>query len=125
MFGWHPRLPIDVFFGMDPNTESGDHSTYVAKLKDRMASAFSVASSEAKRIATKNKDQYDLKVRYSKLEVGDRVLVRKVGIKGKHKLADKWDSEVYTVPATLFLTFLSCSIVRVSYRIVRVSYRIV
>ena len=29
-----------------------------------------------------------------------------------------------TVPATLFLTFLSCSIVRVSYRIVRVSYRI-
>ena len=30
-----------------------------------------------------------------------------------------------TVPATLFLTFLSCSIVRVSYRIVRVSYRIV
>jgi hypothetical protein len=30
-----------------------------------------------------------------------------------------------TVPATLFLTFLSCSIVRVSYHIVRVSYRIV
>jgi Zn-finger nucleic acid-binding protein len=32
---------------------------------------------------------------------------------------------VVTVPATLFLTFLSCSIVRVSYRIVRVSYHIV
>jgi hypothetical protein len=30
-----------------------------------------------------------------------------------------------TVPTTLFLTFLSCSIVRVSYRIVRVSYHIV
>ena len=97
MFGWHPRLPIDVFFGMDPNSEKGDHNTYVAKLKDRMASAFSVASSEAKRIAAKNKDQYDQKVRYSKLEVGDRVLVRKVGIQGKHKLADKWNSEVFIV----------------------------
>jgi hypothetical protein len=30
-----------------------------------------------------------------------------------------------TVPATLFLTFLSCFIVRESYRIVRVSYHIV
>lgn len=36
MFGWHPRLPIDVFFGMDINKEKGDHPTYVTKLKDRM-----------------------------------------------------------------------------------------
>jgi hypothetical protein len=62
-----------------------------------MASAFSVASSEAKRIAAKNKDRYDQKVRYSKLEVGDRVLVRKVEIQGKHKLADKWNSEVVII----------------------------
>ena len=29
--------------------------------------------------------------------MGDRVLVRKVGIQGKHKLADQWDSKWYTV----------------------------
>lgn len=33
----------------------------------------------------------------SSLEVGDRVLVRNVRLRGKHKLADKWDSEVYVV----------------------------
>lgn len=59
MFGWHPRLPIDVFFGMDINTEKGDHPTYVAKLKDRMASAYSLESKEAERIASKNKENCD------------------------------------------------------------------
>ena len=100
MFGWHPKLAIDVFFGMDPHTENadkGDHPTYISKLRDRMAAAYSLASSEAKRIAEKNKRYHDSKVRFAQLEVGDRVLVRKVGIKGKHKLADQWDSEVYTV----------------------------
>lgn len=33
----------------------------------------------------------------SSLNVGDRVLVRNVRLRGKHKLADKWDSEVYIV----------------------------
>lgn len=103
MFGWHPRLPIDVLFGMDINTEKGfcyyysDNPTYVAKLKDRMASACSIASKEAERIASKNKENYDQKVKFAKLEIGDRVLVRKVGIQGKHKLADKWESEVYII----------------------------
>jgi transposase InsO family protein len=97
MFGWHPRLPIDVFFGMDPNCRDGDHHTYVSKLKNRMSSAFATASAEAKRIAEKNKSRYDEHVRFSRIDVGDKVLVRKVGIQGKHKLADKWESEIYTV----------------------------
>ncbi len=33
----------------------------------------------------------------SSLEVSDRVLLRNVHLRGKHKLADKWDSEVYVV----------------------------
>ena len=66
MFGWHPRLPIDVFFGMDINKEKGDHPTYVAKLKDRMAFAYSLASKEAERIASKNKENYDQKVKFTK-----------------------------------------------------------
>jgi hypothetical protein len=88
MFGWHPRLPIDVFFGMDPNCQDGDHYTYVSKLKYRMTSAFVTALAEAKRIA-ENNSRYDDRVCFSKIDVGDRVLVRKVGIKVKHKLADK------------------------------------
>ena len=40
-------------------------------------------------------DQHHLRlkrVRQTKLEVGDFVLVRNVGLQGKHKLADRWDS---------------------------------
>jgi hypothetical protein len=40
---------------------------------------------------------YDIRVREAKLESGDRVLVRNVGLKGKHKLADKWGRDVYIV----------------------------
>ena len=28
---------------------------------------------------------------------GDRVLIRNVGLKGKNKLADKWDKDVYLI----------------------------
>lgn len=36
-------------------------------------------------------------IKFAKLEIGNRVLVRKVGIQGKHKLPDKWESDVYTI----------------------------
>nr|XP_034316481.1 uncharacterized protein LOC117685965 [Crassostrea gigas] len=88
-------VPIVTTKPMDK--EKGDHPTYVTKLKDRMASAYFLASKKAKRIANKNKENYDQKVKFAKLEVGDRVPVRKVGIQGKHKLADEWESEVYTI----------------------------
>ena len=40
---------------------------------------------------------YDRKVYAAKLEIGDRVLVRSVGLKGTHKLADKWEHSPYCI----------------------------
>jgi hypothetical protein len=37
------------------------------------------------------KENYDFRVRNSKLEVGDRVLVRISAKTGKAKLSDKWE----------------------------------
>lgn len=31
------------------------------------------------------------------VDIGDRVLIRNVGLKGKYKLADKWDKDSYIV----------------------------
>ena len=45
----------------------------------------------------RNKQNYDRKVRCSKIEKGDKVLVRQKAFKGKHKIQDKWEEDVYIV----------------------------
>ncbi len=44
-----------------------------------------------------NKRLYDARVRNQTLEVDDRVLIRNLGITGKHKLKDRWNSLPYQV----------------------------
>ena len=52
---------------------------------------------EAAKQAARHKAIFDLKVRQSKLEVGDRVLVKIVRMDKKQKPADRWLREVYVV----------------------------
>lgn len=83
MYGRQPNLPIDVAFGLHPEGQRNvTHSEYVKKLRET---------------ALRNKQRYDMKVRESTLEVGDRVLVRNVGMPRKHKIAVKWSQMVYKV----------------------------
>ena len=56
-----------------------------------------VASKEANKSATRHMSNYDCKVREATVGVGDRMLIRKVGLKGKNKLADKWNKHPYIV----------------------------
>ena len=56
-----------------------------------------MASREAQKSAERNKLNYDVRAREATLDVGDRVLVRQVGLKGKHKLADKWQKDPFIV----------------------------
>ncbi|XP_030610231.1 uncharacterized protein LOC115797849 [Archocentrus centrarchus] len=51
----------------------------------------------ARKTADRNKARFDKQVVESTLEAGDRVLVRNVRLRGKNKLADKWESDVYIV----------------------------
>ena len=94
MFGRRPRLAVDVFLGL-PGSE--DLGREVRSVQDTLSSAYKLASEAAKRAARKQKSGYDRKIRGSSLAVGDYVLVKNVGLKGKHKLADKWVSERYVV----------------------------
>ena len=99
MFGRNPRLAIDAYLGLKSPEESEVRSKehYATKLKKRLQFAYRVASNEAHKSAEKNKRNYDLKVRETTLEVGDRVLVKQVGLRGKHKLADRWEKTPYVV----------------------------
>ncbi|KAK7877967.1 hypothetical protein WMY93_031369, partial [Mugilogobius chulae] len=78
-------------------TQHKNHMQYIKALKSRMEESFKIASKNAAKSADRNKARFDRRVRPSALEPGDRVLVRNVRLRGKHKLSDKWEEQVYVV----------------------------
>ena len=98
MFGRHPRLAIDAFLGLSPDTLSAKKQTeYARKLQERLHFAYRTAQKAAKFNAGKQKAYYDLKARHSCLKPGDKVLVKNVGLRGKRKIADRWERNPYVV----------------------------
>lgn len=98
MFGRQPRLPIDLAFDVPQNREEfKSHSQYVRNLKSRLQKTYDLAIKSAAKVEEGNKAHFDKHVLESTLDIGDRVLVKNVHLRGKHELADKWESLVYTV----------------------------
>ena len=58
-------------------------------LKKQLEFAYKAASKEARRQGRRHKTVYDLSVRESQLQPGERVLVWNVGVRGKRKIADR------------------------------------
>ena len=92
MFGRVPRLPVDMFLGL-----TTDYNTSVSLIQERLEAAYKSANETAKLAMKHQAKGYNTKIRGHKLDKGDFVLVKNVGLKGKHKLADKWKSERYVV----------------------------
>ncbi|MCG8046231.1 MAG: RNase H-like domain-containing protein [Candidatus Thiodiazotropha endolucinida] len=98
MFGRHPRLAIDAFLGLTTDTMTAVTQTeYIRKLKDRLRFAYHKAQEESKKAASQHKAHYDRQARSSALRPGDSVLVRNAGVRGKCKLADRWEKDPYVV----------------------------
>jgi hypothetical protein len=100
MFGRHARLSLDVAMGVDPDTTQVQPRTtreFVDKLRNRLDLAYRIAVAEGSKLSARHKALYDKKVRGATVNVGDYVLVRKVGIIGKHKLANVWEDDPYFV----------------------------
>ena len=99
MFGRHPRLPIDVAFGLHkPNcSDNCSKSRYIQKLRRRLNYAHKKASKYSSEQAQKYKTSYDRSVKGPQLQVNDLVLVKIVAHKARHKVQDKWESEEYIV----------------------------
>ena len=98
MFGRHPRIPVDIAMGIEFE-ESATIPTkqYAAELKEKLELAYKIASQKNTTAAAERKGRYDEKVRGATVQVGDRVLVKNVGLKGRNKLANKFKSEPYLV----------------------------
>ena len=99
MFGRHPRLPIDIEFGLNkPNSsDNSSKSRYIQKLRRRLNYAFQKASKYSDQQAKKYKQGYDKSVKGPQLHENDLVLVKIVAHKGRHKLQDRWEPKEYVV----------------------------
>ena len=99
MFGRHPRLPIDVAFGLHkPNcSDNCSKSRHIQKLRRRLNYAHKKASKYSSEQAQKYKTSYDKSVKGPQLQVNDSILGKIVAHKARHKIQDKWESEEYIV----------------------------
>lgn len=78
MFGRHPKLPIDLAFGL--RTSSDESSTvpeYVQKCQSRFKEAYKVAQETISKEHGYRKKTYDTRVRGACLDKGDLVLIKK------------------------------------------------
>ena len=98
MFGREPNLPVDIVMGLTHGSKQKTTTTeYARRLRRRLQEAHALAKDKVEKLAAANKQRYDKKVREATIDIGDQVLVRNVGLQGKHKLANRWASTIYTV----------------------------
>ena len=98
LFGRHPRLPIDLIFGIDRTANQGSHTQYVAQWQKAMSEAYELASKRANEGSDRAKQRYDHHVRSSVLQPGDRVLVRNLRERGgPGKLRSHWEDRIHVV----------------------------
>lgn len=98
LFGRSPRLPVDLLFGLTPETGTTDHQEYMKKWKQQMQEAYEITTANAKKCAERGKRNYDNKVRSSVLHEGDRVLVRNMTPRGgTGKLRNHWEDCIHKV----------------------------
>ena len=92
MYGRQPLLPIDIEFGVfTPDVTGVATQKYVQMLKHQLEWAYNKAREVSAKEAKRSKRRYDQKVRCSKLDIRDIVMVRQKGFTGKHKIADRWE----------------------------------
>ena len=94
LFGRVPRLALDIFLG---KPVADNMSSTARSIRDNLEAAYQAVSTAVEKARKKQAHNYNKKVRGMPIEVGDLVLVRNTGLKGKHKIADKWKSELYIV----------------------------
>ena len=98
LFGRQPRLAADVLLNLHtPGSGARCQTEYIKDLQKRLKMTYRVAQYAMKKAASRAKKHYDLRVRGTVPEVWDLVLVKLVGLTGKHKLADKWKSKPYKI----------------------------
>jgi len=96
IFGREPRLPIDWLLpgSDDADVELGD---WVADYLENLRSIWTLANQNLRQRDVERKQWYDRKLSGSIFNAGQRVLVRNLHLKGRHKIQDNWMGTIYIV----------------------------
>jgi len=98
MFGREPRLALDVIMGLhSTDIHKKDYTKYVEDLRNRLRKSYEIATAKSRASQRHQKDNYDHRIRGAIVQPRDQVLVRVVAFDGKHKIADRWESDLYIV----------------------------
>ena len=100
MFGYNPRLPIDVDLGLPAPggwLKGGGHSKYIKRLIKHLEWSYREAAKARSKESDVSKEHFDRHLRGTSLEPGDLVLVKRNIYPGKRKIADKWEKGQFVV----------------------------
>ena len=99
LFGREPRSSVDLLFeDLNVGPSRKGWKDYVREWQTGMKRAYQIASEVSRKVARRNKNQYDKRAGAAMLEEGDRVLVRNLWEKGgPGKLRAQWERKVYLV----------------------------
>ena len=98
LFGRQPRLPIDLVFGINSESNKDSNmSDYIKELHVHLQESYKKAMERCDKAQAKQKDQFDKKARAMKLDIGDKVLVKNLAIEGKKKLSNFYEEGTSTV----------------------------
>ena len=98
LHGRTQRLPLDIEMGVMPGVNvPGKRQDYVDNLRLRLQDAFESARKTQAKPANVKKHWYDQRAKAVLIAEGDRVLVRKLGFRERHKTEDPWENGFYRV----------------------------
>ena len=98
MLRYQPYLPIDLYFPMIRGTEiDWGVDYYIAKLCEWLWEAFMEVQVQSTSEAEKQKQYYERKANVISLETGKLALAKAEAYKGKRKVKDQWEEELYQV----------------------------
>lgn len=97
MFGQEPRLPIDFLLGRVAEPAAGSVHQWVLEHQIRLQVAFEGVQDRLQVAADGRKARHDVHVNDVPLEEGQRVYLRDLSVRGRHKIHDLWSPVVYQV----------------------------
>lgn len=97
MFGREARLPVDFLLGKVQDPVYGMVNDWVREHQNRLHVAFDGVQDRLKEAAQRWKENHDQSVRSETLVVGQSVILKEFGWKGRHKIQDRWNPVVHRV----------------------------